>query len=135
MADWKQLKLSPQDVMRAAKNAEDTVLRGKPLLRRDIPGGWIAIARGPLFPVEGPNGDILPESAWPSVYLVYWYGRPGAPYPPEVNEYVLLQGESPGKGFKRRLQVWAASEPEIVLRIVKEAFGLDIELPTEEPKS
>jgi hypothetical protein len=142
MPDWKELKLTEAEkelgaerVKQAKQHAADTVARCKPIAHGNLRDGRWVVARGPLFPVADPDGEILPASASPSVYLIFWYGRIDAEYPAEVNEYVLMRGESPNKGFKQRVQVWAVESAEEAAHILKAAFGINVKLPAEEPKS
>ena len=124
MADWEKIdprKVDSDALKGAAKEAAENVRLSRTLLKLTVRTGRVLVTYGPMpIPV-----DDLPQSALPRCYMVYWYGNHGAPYPPEVDDHVLIRtGRGTTKG-----QVWAVESAAEAARIIKDAFGLDVAVP------
>ncbi len=124
-------RLGPEAVQSAREHAADTFRMARKLLRLRVPSGLVVVIHGPLIPVLGDDLKPLPASVSPRCYQIIWYGRPGAEFPPEVDNNVLMRtAKGPNK-----VQVWAVESADDTVRIVKAAFNEAIKLPREEAKS
>ncbi len=123
-------RLGPEAVQAAREHAAESFRLSRKLLRLHVPSGLVLVIHGPLIPVLKSDLSPMPASASPGCYQIVWYGRPGAEYPPEVDNNVLMRTEG-----HQRIQVWAMDAAADVVRVIKTAFEMDVTLPREEPKS
>jgi hypothetical protein len=124
-------RLGPEGVQNAREHAAETTKLARKLVRLRVPSGFVVVIHGPLIPVLDDDLKPMPASVSPRCYQILWYGHPGAEYPPEVDENVLMRTERGNE----RVQVWAVESAADAVRIVKAAFNEDVRLPREEAKS